>query len=184
VQKFKNMLKFVEAQIIKDAGVLEEPAKALGQVWFSRSGEAYVIAHLSHNSDLVGVALYDTGWVPLHEMDKFTYRPTAGDLLASLQSRTKKSFWWALSKTGTEHEPWECSCYEGLEDKVLEFTAQTPEVACMVALVTTFSKQDIEKNVHLINDLRRDQRFLLGIPRVTHAPLPVVQRQMENTGQI
>jgi hypothetical protein len=180
VQKFKNMLEFVEAQIIKNAGVLEEPAKDFGQVWFSRSGDAFVIAHLSYRSDLVGVALHDTGWMPLYEMDKFTYCPTAGDLLASLQSRVRKPFWWALSKTGTEHEPWECCCYDGSEGKVLEFVARTPEVACMVALVTTFKKQDKDKDVLLINAMRRDQRFLLGIPRITDAPLPIVQTKMGN----
>ena len=175
------MLEFVEAQIIKDAGVLEEPAKDFGQVWFSRSGGAFAIAHLSYRSDLVGVALHDTRWMPLHEMDKFTYCPTASDLLASLQSRVRKPFWWALSKTGTEHEPWECCCYDGSEGKVLEFAALTPEVACMVALVTTFSKQDKDKDVHLINDLRRDQRFLLGIPRIPDAQVPVIQGKMGNS---
>lgn len=134
------MIDFKQAHSLQKSGLLMSPKKDFGQMWFSPNGKLYIIARLSENGELCGVAMEDTGWKPLSEMDNFVYRATLADMLTALQSRARVPFWWAVEKVRDRDTPWSCAIHEGHEGAWNHFFGKTPEEACVIALLTSCHK--------------------------------------------
>lgn len=135
------MINFTQAYSLQKSGLLRNPAKEFGQMWFSPNGRLYMIARLSEDGDLCGVAMESTDWKPLPEMDQFVYRATVADMLAVLQSRVGVPYWWAVEKVRKKDTPWECSLHENYEGPIHGFFGRTPEEACVIGLLTSYAKE-------------------------------------------
>lgn len=134
------MVDFAQAYSLQKSGLLRNPKKDFGQMWFSPNGRLYMIARLSEDGDLCGVAMESTDWKPLSEMDNFVYRATVADMLVVLQSRAQVPYWWAVESVRKKETPWECTIHEDHEGPLHRFFGRTPEQACVIALLTSYAK--------------------------------------------
>lgn len=132
------MINFTQAYSLQKSGLLRNPAKEFGQMWFSPNGRLYMIARLSEDGDLCGVAMESTDWKPLPEMDRFVYRAPVADMLAELQSRVGVPYWWAVEKVRDTHTPWKCAMHESNIRTPEAFFGKTPEEACVIALTSLY----------------------------------------------
>jgi hypothetical protein len=135
------MIDFTQAYSLQKSGLLRNPEKDFGQMWFSPNGNLYIIARLSEEGELYGASMENTSWKPLSEMDDFVYRATLADMLAILQSRVGVPYWWAIEKVRKKETPFECAMHEGYEGPLHRFFGKTPEEACVVALLTSYAKE-------------------------------------------
>lgn len=132
------MLNFQKSIELNKAG-FPKPNPEFGQFWYSSNGNLWIIGRLSPDADCVAIAVQDTSWEHLRDMNGFVFAPTEKDILAELQKACRNGFWWALTAPDKSDNLWGCANFERNEGKNNEFLSGCPTEACADAYLFTFS---------------------------------------------